>query len=355
MSVPGRIIRLNSNSLAEASSRVFGKTQSGKAVFEHRLTNGNGLELRAIDFGASITHLKTTDRAGRRRNIVLNYRTLGEYEQCQHYVGAVVGRYAGRIAHGAYVDDGRTVQLQKNENDSCLHGGHDGFHKQVWRGRVCEEGGAVAIEFSLVSKDGAGGFPGRLEATVRYALSDNDELNIEYEARTSAPTHVNLTQHSYFNLSGRMSTSIADHELQIDAVKGLDFDGNGIPTGKYLAVENSKFDFRVRRALGDAANWLDHDFVNPDVEAPLWKAGSLYHPESGRRVAVSTDQPSLHVYAGWNLGGDANAAFRKSAGLCLETQKFPNSPNVPVFPSTKIIPGQTYRHRTVYSFSDVSS
>ena len=337
--------------LSNGSGRLFGKTTNGEKVFEHRLVNKHGLEVRAIDFGATITALITPDRKGNYRNIVLNYPSLGDYEQCQNYVGAVIGRFAGRISGATYEDCGQIIQLEKNENGACLHGGKSGFNKRVWRGRIINGETYSAIEFCLKSGSSDGGFPGSLDVTVRYSLTDDDTLNIEYQASTDATTHVNLTQHSYFNLSGFENTSIDDHELQVDAQHVLTLDGEHIPTGAFAEVDNTKFDFRCARKIGEAVSWLDHDFACLTHEGRMRRAGALIHRLSGRSMVVSTDQPSLHVYAGKNLGGATAEGFCEAAGLCLETQKFPNSPNIPAFPSTRLTPDQTYRHRTIFSFS----
>jgi aldose 1-epimerase len=335
----------------EPSSREFGVTRSGASVAEFAIRNRNGIEVRAIEYGAAITCIRTPDRTGRRRNIVLSYETLKEYEQCSHYVGAVVGRFAGRIKNGEYDDDGALIRLDRNENTNHLHGGIEGFHKAVWRGEAQSGDADKLVTFTNVSRAGAGGFPGELKTTVRYRLSDDDILTIEFEAETDAPTHVNLTPHAYFNLAGAPFSSVADHELEIRAERRLALDEGAVPTGEYSSVAQSDVDFRKRRVLGEAAEWLDHDFVISGVGNSLKKAATLYHALSGRRIDVATDQPSLHIYAGGKLEGGGKSTFLRSAGICLETQKFPNAPNIPAFPSTRLEPGQTYRHRTQLSFS----
>ncbi len=335
----------------EQSTRIFGATRSGAPVAEFAISNKNGLELRAIEYGASITSIRTPDRAGRRRNIVLSYETLEEYERCSHYIGAVVGRFAGRIRNGEYEDNGSVVRLDRNENGNHLHSGVEGFHKTVWRGEALGDAAGEAIAFSCVSPAGAGGFPGELKATVRYRLSNDDIMTTEFEAECDAVTHVNMTHHAYFNLAGAPFFSVGGHELEICADNRLALDRDAVPTGEYIGVAQSDFDFRKRRVLGEAAEWLDHDFVLADFGDGLQQAATLRHALSGRRIDVSTDQPSLHVYTGGKLENGGKSGFSRSAGICLETQKFPNAPNIPRFPSTRLEPGDVYRHRTQLSFT----
>ncbi len=351
MSVIDRISEHAFDPITHGSSRIVGETASGEKVFEHRLINENGLEIRAIDFGAIITGLLTPDRKGEYRNIVLSHSSLDAYERCKDYIGAVVGRFAGRIGGAAYEENGQIVELEKNENGSCLHGGGGGFHKKVWRGRIISHALGASIEFRLRSKHRDGGFPGNLDVVVRYSLTHDDRLCVEYEAESDALTHVNLTQHSYFNLSGREGASIRDHDLQVNARQLLSQDENQIPDGRKTTIYRSQYDFSHGRIIGEAADWIDHDFVLLSEEEPVRRAGVLFHPHSGRKIVVWTDQPSLHVYAGQNLGKSKGDRFLKSAGLCLETQRFPNSPNIRAFPSTRLSPGEVYRHRTVFSFS----
>ena len=344
-------IKLNDTNAVEVSSRLFGVTAQGEEVFEHRIVNRNGVELCAIDFGAVITCVKTPDQFGNLRNIVLNYASIEDYERCQHYVGAVVGPIAGRIKGACFEANGKTIRLDQNENANCLHSGEIGLNKKVWRGKICKIGNEAAIEFLLSVSENETEYGAGMIVRVRYCLTEDNELQIEYEARAPSEIHINLTQHSYFNLSGNFQSSIGDHELRLDADSALAVDESNIPTGKYIDVANSKLDFRNTRNLASAAAWLDHDFVRPTGRAALWRAGSLMHPDSGRRLDVFTDQPSLHVYAGGKLGGNADGGFPVSSGLCLETQKFPNAPNNASFPTTKLVPGERYRHRTIYSFS----
>lgn len=335
------------------AARRFGVTRNGDAVFEHILTNANGVEVRAIDYGAVITCIAAPDRNGVRENVVLGYDHMEAYEACPFYIGAVIGRYAGRIKGAAYREGDALIALQQNANGHCLHGGFEGFGRKVWSSEGGGSGDDPFVEFACVSSNGEGGFPGDVTASVRYTLTPQNELAVAYEARCTAPTHVNLTQHSYFNLSGDPQTTICDHELTVAAARRLDVDHDSIPTGAFVPVAGAPFDFRQARAVGDAARWLDHDFVIDAPPTGLRSAGSAHHPESGRRIDVATDQPALHVYAGAHLRPVAPGRFIPNAGLCLETQHYPNTPNVPAFPSTRLAPGEVYRSRTVFTFSVV--
>ena len=270
--------------------------------------------------------LLVPDRYGRRANVVLGFETPEEYAANPRYLGAIVGRYANRIAKAQFTLDGTTYRLAANNGANHLHGGVTGFDKRVWRA-AC---GAATLELRYLSPHGEEGYPGNLDVRVTYTLTDENEFIVEYFATTDKPTPVNLTQHSYFNLAGE--GDIKDHELEIDADAITPVDEHLIPTGVIEPVEGTAFDFRARMPVGARRGGnYDHNFV-------LKGGVRVVEPTSGRTLDIQTTEPGMQLYTGY------------SRGLCLETQHFPDSPNQPSFPSTILRPGAEYRSRTVFSF-----
>jgi aldose 1-epimerase len=311
------------------------------------------VRLQCITYGAAITALATPDRVGASGNVVLGFDTLPPYERQPGYFGAVVGRYANRLARGRFELDGIGYQLACNEGRHHLHGGVRGFDKRVWAAEPCRAGDRAGVRFTRRSLAGEEGYPGALDVSVTYWLSDAWEVTIDYHAVTSAPTIVNLTQHSYFNLSAGAAATITDHALTIRADAIVEVDAELIPTGRLLPVDGTPFDFRAAQAIGARIDepspqlrhggGYDHCWVlAPRVPAAL-PAAVLWDPLTGRRLEVRTTEPGLQVYSGNRL------AARRSA-VCLETQHFPDSPAHPHFPSTVLRPGQEYRSVTSWRF-----
>jgi aldose 1-epimerase len=351
----------------------FGRMPDGTDVEVFTLTNAKGLEVRAIEYGAIILSLRTPDRAGRMDDVVLGYDALAGYvANNSPYLGAIVGRYANRIARGRFTLDGREFTLATNNAPNHLHGGVKGFDKVVWNGEPVDGPAGSGVAFSYTSRDGEEGYPGTLKARVTYSLNDRGELTVDYHATTDKPTVVNLSQHSYFNLSGG-ERDILGHELTIAADRYTPVDDTLIPTGELAPVEGTPLDFRKPVAVGARINdahvqlkrgqGYDHNFVlgglKPDAAGSVRKAARLVDPISGRSLDISTTEPGVQFYSGnfldGSIKGKGGRAYARRSGLCLETQHFPDSPNRPDFPSTVLRPGAEYRSRTVFSFGVTSS
>jgi aldose 1-epimerase len=347
---------------AGITSQPFGKTADGRAVTLFVLTNVNGLRVRAITYGGIITSLEVPDRAGAMADVVLGFDRLDGYLTDHPYFGAVVGRYANRIAGGRFTLDGRTYALATNNGPNHLHGGRRGFDKFVWDAAPAPSGAAVT--FSRTSPDGEEGYPGTLEARVGYTLTDSNELIVEYHATTDKPTPVNLTQHTYFNLAGDAGRDVLGHELTIHADRFTPVDATLIPTGEIADVQGTPFDFRRPTAIGariDAPHeqivrgkGYDHNFVLNRTRDGLEPAARVVEPKSGRTLSVSTTQPGLQFYTGnfldGSITGKRGRTYAQRTGFCLETQHFPDSPNQPSFPSAILRPGQPYSTKTVFTF-----
>lgn len=314
----------------------FGTAPAGDPVEIFTFANARGLEVRAMTYGAIIVSLVAPDRHGRPANVVLGHDSLEAYLRDSRYLGAIVGRYANRIAHARFTLDGETYRLAANNGPHHLHGGLKGFHKVVWQATPVEEDDRAGIVLRYTSPDGEEGYPGTLDAQVTYALTDQDELTVDYRATSDKATPVNLTQHSYFNLVG--AGDILGHLLQIHADAVTPVDETLIPTGTIVPVADSRFDFRSPIAVGSRGIDYDQNFVvNRSGSGPV-HAVRLVEPVSGRTLDVHTTEPGLQLYTG------------ARQALCLETQHFPDSPNQPGFPSTVLRSGSVYRSRTVFAF-----
>jgi aldose 1-epimerase len=347
------------------SKAPFGKTKDGVAVDEYTLTNDKGASVKFISYGGIITEINVPDRWGRIGSVVLGFKTVGEYEAKSPYFGAIIGRYANRIAAGKFSIDGTEYTLPLNNGKNTLHGGDKGFDKNVW---TVEElpsiPEAAAAKLTLVSKDGDQGYPGTLTATVTYTFNNKNELTIAYEATTDKPTVVNLTSHSYFNLAGDGSGSIYDQILTINADKFTPVDGGGIPTGEIADVTGTPFDFRQGTPIGARirssdeqmvnGRGYDHNWVINGTGGGMTMDARAYDPATGRSLEIWSDQPGLQFYTGNFLDsttvGAAGKQYRQGDAYCLETQHFPDSPNHPDFPSTRLKPGETYKTTTVHKF-----
>ncbi|MEM9944334.1 MAG: aldose epimerase family protein, partial [Planctomycetota bacterium] len=277
------------------------------------------------------------------------------------YFGCTVGRFCNRIAQGKFSIDGTEFSLATNNGENHLHGGKDGWDKKVWKAEKLLDGNSVGIRFSVTSPEGDEGYPGEVQATVDYILDDDNQLKIIFSAKSNAKTHINLTNHCYWNLGGTGSGTILDHILQVNADHYLPVDETGIPTGEIAKTEATPFDFskptpigsRIDQISGDPGGY-DHNFVisEESSEEPLRLAATVSCPESGRKMEVLTTQPGIQFYTGNYLNGQpGSGGFEKHHGFCLETQHYPDSPNQTKFPSTLLEPGQEYRQTTIHRFS----
>ncbi|HEX9692815.1 MAG TPA: aldose epimerase family protein [Gemmatimonadales bacterium] len=344
---------------------TFGTLPDGAPVTLYTLTNANGVEVRAITYGAIIVSLRVPDRDGTMGDVVLGFDDLVGYLHDPPYFGAIVGRYANRIARGRFALDGTTYELATNNGPNHLHGGLRGFDKVVWSAEPFGSDRDVGVTFSYRSPDGEEGYPGTLEVRVTYTLSANDELIVDYAATTDRPTPINLSQHSYFNLAGDVRRDVLDHVLTIDADRYTPVDRTLIPTGELADVRGTPFDFTTPTAIGariDAddeqlrfGGGYDHNFVLSRATEGLAFAARVSEPTSGRVLRISTTEPGLQFYSGnfldGSITGKRGRVYGPRFGFCLETQHFPDSPNQPAFPSTILRPGEEYRSRTVFAFS----
>lgn len=341
----------------------FGALPDGRLVRAFTLRN-DPLTVRVIEYGAIITSISTPDRQGRPGDVVLGHDSLEGYLEHSPYFGAVVGRFANRIARGRFTLDGLTYQLARNDGENHLHGGVRGFDKRLWRGEASWEDGQPAVALSYVSEDGEEGYPGRLEVVVSYVLASSGALRVRYRARTDEPTILNLTQHSYFNLTAG-ATDVLGHVLTLNASRFTPVDAGLIPTGELRGVSGTPFDFRSPTPIGariDApdeqlalAGGYDHNFVldRADDHA-LALAARAHEPTSGRTLEVRTTQPGVQLYSGNFLDGSVTGKggrrYAHRSGFCLETQHFPDSPNEPAFPTVTLRPGEEYDEETVFAF-----
>jgi aldose 1-epimerase len=339
---------------------------AGVGIERLSLANKNGIRLEAITCGGIITSLVVPDRDGNAGDIVLGFDRPARYAEdpLPPYFGALVGRYANRIARGRFTLDGHMYALAINDPPNHLHGGVRGFDKRVWLAETRKVPGAETIKFIRVSADGEEGYPGRVEVRVSYTLRDSDELVIEYRAVADAATPINLTQHTYFNLSAGASPHVLDHELMIDADRFTPIDETMIPTGECAPVSGTPFDFCQSCAIGarlhaqdeqlHRAGGYDHNWVLNHTGEGVARAARLRDPQSGRAIEIWTTEPGLQFYSGNKLDGSmigkGGLPYGKHAGLCLETQHFPDSPNHPQFPSTILEPNDEYRSTTIYRF-----
>jgi len=350
-------------SQTSVSRSSYATAPDGGAVEQFVLKNANGLEVGIINYGGIVTFIKTPDRNGKMEDITLGFDDLNGYLQGKSFFGALIGRYGNRIGGAQFKLDGNTYKLAANDGPNTLHGGNKGFDKVLWQAEPFEHPNERGVILTRTSPDGEEGFPGNLQVRVTYTLTDSNELAIEYHATTDKPTVVNLTNHTYFNLSGEGSGDILKHEVTLNAdrytpvVKGL------IPTGELASVAGTPFDFRTKTAVGariDANNeqlklagGYDHNWVLNRSGDGLSAAARVEDPASGRFLETYTVEPGLQFYTGNFLDGSpgrGGKSYVKRGALCLETQHFPDSPNKPSFPTTTLQPGQEYNTKTVYKF-----
>jgi aldose 1-epimerase len=346
----------------KVTSQPYGKMPDGTPIEIFTLSDG-AYEARIATYGGIVVSLKAPDRNGKVADVVLGFDDADGYVANFNgppnaFFGAIIGRYANRIAHGSFTLDGKQYSLPRNNGENTLHGGPHGFNNVVWNAKPVADG----VELSYLSKDGEAGFPGDLSAVVRYTLVRGD-LRIEYSATTDKDTVINLTNHSYFNLAGQ--GDILNHQLTLHASRFTPVDSGLIPTGELKSVESTPFDFRKATAVGARINaddeqirlghGYDHNWVLDSGGSKLAEAAEVYDPSSGRVLKVLTDQPGIQFYTGnfldGSIKGKGGAPYGLHAALCLETQHFPDSPNHPDFPSTELKPGRSYHTVTVYSLS----
>ncbi len=351
------------SSKAGVQQQPFG-TRDGRPVILYTLTNSHGVEVRAMNYGGIIVSIRVPDRKGEFADIVLGHEAAEGYIPNPPYLGAIVGRYANRIANGTFMLDGKTYTLPKNDGPNTLHGGLTRtFDKVVWEGEPLK--GKSGVAFSYLAKDGEEGFPGNLKVKVTYTLNDANELTVDYEATTDKATPINVSQHSYFNLKGEGNGDILDHEIMINADRFTPVDKNLIPTGELRPVKGTPFDFTTATKIGTRiedpydqmvlGHGYDHNFILNRKGAGLSLAARVYEPTTGRVLEVSTTQPAVQFYTGNFLDGSVTGkqghVYKRRFGFCLETQHYPDSPNHPDFPTTILKPGEKFHQTTVFKFS----
>ena len=337
----------------------FGKTTDGKDVSIYVCKNANGSTIRLIDYGANVVSVEVPDRDGKFANVTLSFDKIDGYLQRHPYFGATVGRYCNRIANGKFSLNGKEYSLATNNGPNHLHGGENGFDRQMWAAQTIETDDAVGVKFTRTSPDGEEGYPGNVQVSVLYTINNKNELTMEFEATTDAATPVNLTNHCYWNLAGAGSGDILGHELTIESDHYLAVDETLIPTGELTSVAGSPFDFTSPHTIGERIKQIDSDPVGYDhcyvlrsQNGKLALAAKAKDPKSGRVMEVYTTQPGIQLYSGNFLDGTpAGNGFQQYNAFCLETQHYPDSPNQSKFPSTILKPGETFKHTTVHRFS----
>jgi aldose 1-epimerase len=348
---------------ADVTKDNFGTTRGGESVERYTLKNKHGLVAKVITPGGIITELHVPDRAGKFADIALGFETLAEYEEHNGgvYFGCITGRVANRIAGGKFDLEGKSYTLDLHPKTSFhLHGGLKGFSKVIWKAEVITDPRGAALRLAYLSKDGDQGFPGNLNTSVTYVLTEDDALVIEYVATTDKATPVNLTNHTYFNLAGAGSGTVFDHRLTLQAQHYLETDDNLVPTGKLLPVAGTAYDFTRSEVIGSRVDQIsiggyDHAFVLADKPQPKPAlAAEVHEKKSGRVMQILTDQPGIQLYTATYttpLKGKNGMSYDRFHGLCLETQHQPDSVHHAAFPSTILRPGQTYRTTTIHQFT----
>lgn len=343
----------------------YGTTAKGEKIDSYKLKNQKGMEVDIMTYGGIITSLKVPNKAGVSEDVVLGFNNFEQYTKDNPFFGALIGRYGNRIGKAKFSLDGVEYKLAANDGPNSLHGGPTGFHKAVWTAEEAKGGENATLKLKYISKDKEEGFPGNLTVFVTYTLTADNTLEVLYEATTDKKTVVNLTQHSYFNLSGDFTKTILDNVVTIDADKLVPVDETLIPTGKLDDVANTPFDFRKPKTIGkdiETANeqlkrgkGYDHCWVLNNQDKGFRFAASVYEPTSGRVMEVFTDEPGIQLYTGNFLDGTLSTRDGKTyahrTGLCLETEHYPDSPNQKDFPTTVLNPGENYKTKTSFKFS----
>ncbi len=337
----------------------YGKMPDGRQVDLFTLTNAHGMRVRLINYGAITVSVEVPDRQGNLADVTLGYDTLEGWLANAPHFGATIGRYANRIAKGKFALDGNAYTLATNNGPNHLHGGIKGFDKALWDAEPVQTPSSVAVKFTYRSKDGEEGYPGNLDVTALYSLTDDSEFKAEFSATTDKPTVVNLAHHSYWNLAGPASGDVLGHQLMLSADKYTPVDAGLIPTGELRPVEGTPMDFREPTAIGariaQVEGGYDHNFVLRGQEGRVTLAARAVEPTTGRVLEIYTDQPGIQFYSGnfldGTVTGKGGVVYRRHFGFCLETQHYPDSPNHDDFPSVVLRPGETYKHTMIHKFS----
>lgn len=341
--------------MADSLMELFGFVSNGETVDSYELTNQNGMQLKVINYGATITSLKMPLKNGKIVDVVLGFDTLEAYIKSfdlegAPYFGATVGRFAGRINNGTFDLNGKTFHLNKNNNTHSLHGGNTGFSQKVWKVENVNEGKNPSITLSYLSPNNEENYPGDLSVELTYTLSEENELIIEYKANATEDTIVNLTHHSYFNLDGHES-DISEQELIVNSEKMLETTNESIPTGRFISTADSSFDYSKPKKCPSK---IDNTFV---LEKEDEFAASLFNKKNNLKMTVYTNQPGVHIYVGGNcfnaIKGKENADYHSLSGICFETQNFPDAPNHEHFPSSVLKKEEAYHHKTIYKFQSL--
>ena len=346
---------------------VFGKMPDGQEVHLYTLTNANGMQVAITNFGGRIVSILAPDRNGKMADVVLGFDDLPDYMKYNTYFGALVGRYANRIGGAKFTLDGKVYHLPVNNGPNSLHGGIKGFDKRVWTATEIP-GDEPGLELTYLSKDGEEGYPGNLHAKVVYTLTKGNGIKIDYSATTDKDTVINLTNHSYFNLAGEGNGNVLKQVLWINSDEITPVDANQIPTGKIMKVDGTPFDFRKPTPIGEHINadnpqlkigkGYDINYILDRKGPGLELAARAYDPESGRELEVYTTEPGIQFYSGNFLDGSTpgkgGAKYGPRSAFCLETQHYPDSPNLPSFPTTELKPGETFHQVTVFKFTTTS-
>ena len=335
------------------------KTEDGQEITAFSLRNRKGMKVGLINRGGILTSVEVPDRNGKIENVTLSLANPADYLVNKPYLGGICGRYANRIAKGKFSLDGQEYSLLTNNGEHHLHGGKEHFMRKLWKADTVRSDNSVGVKLTYTSLDGEEGYPGTLTTAVTYSLNDDNELKIEYEASTDKPTVLNLTNHAYWNLAGSPNGTILDHKLTLFCDKYLPVDAGSIPTGELASVAGTCMDFTKGELIGaridqpvNGAGGYDHCYVVNGKPGALRPTAKIVEPKSGRVMEISTTEPGVQFYTGNHLDGtpdSGNAA--KHGAFCLETQHFPDSPNHPDFPTTRLNPGETYRQTTLHKFS----
>jgi aldose 1-epimerase len=341
------------------SSESFGRIDSTN-IIQYTLVNETGMQVRILNYGATITSIVVPDRDGKSGDVVLGYDSLKGYLQKDNpYMGALVGRYGNRIAHAQFMLDGKTYSLAANNGLNTLHGGIKGFDKVIWNASPLPGDSIISLRMQYLSRDGEEGFPGNCKITVVYSITPDNELKIEYWATTDKATPINLTNHSYFNLSAGLDSTILAHEITINANRFTAVNSELIPTGKIEDVRRTPMDFTKMKFIGSDISKVkggyDHNYVLNKNDSDQSAAVSVYDSLSGRTLEMFTTEPGVQFYSGnfldGKLAGKNGIHYVQHAGFCLEAQHYPNSPNQPSFPNVILRPGEEYHQLTIYKFS----
>lgn len=336
--------------------KLFGLMPDNEEIFSFELINQNGMKVQLINYGATVTSLQIPLKDKKPVDVVLGFDNLQAYLESYNlpsapYFGTTIGRYAGRIHNGTFTLNDKKFQLDGNNNGNTLHGGPMGFGRKVWSVINAAEGENSSITFSLLSEDLDENFPGEMQVDLKYTLTEENELKLEYSATSTEDTVINLTHHSYFNLDGHEST-VLDQQMFIKSAKMLETDANNIPTGNYTDLSNHDFDFRTPK---NCPFPIDNSFV---VNSKTEIVAQLISTKNNLRMNVYTDQPSVHIYVGGNCFGKLKAKehvdYHAQSGICFETQNFPDAPNEPHFPNSVLKKGETYKQKTLYRFESLS-